>query len=124
MMGKRLKDRDPQFVSHQSFYREYARKHDVIFVENVTEYSETLVQQCLGQEFEIRSIRICPRNLGLGVARARVYMVAFRSSKIVWSSPYSLEDFADAVASRVFLDAYNYFWQRAPKSILSKAEDP
>ena len=96
---------------------------DVLFIENVTEYPRSVVESHLGPEFEVQDVQIDPRNLGLGVGRARSFFVAYRKDKVMWNAEYSLTSFLECISSKAVLSAKNYFWQSHPKDQLSDAED-
>ena len=75
-------------------------------------------------DWELRSICVDPRNFGLGIARARVYMLAWRKSKLAWTGPFdTLDEFLQCVAAKHVLTARNYFWQNLPKAQLTPAAD-
>ena len=123
MMGSRLQEDDPRFATHKAYYTEYGGTSDLMLIENVTEYPVSLVKQHLGADWEVFSICVDPRNVGLGVSRARVYIVAFRKSKLAWTAPYTLSEFLDCVASKHIIAARDYFWQDLPKAELTPAAD-
>ena len=122
-MGTQLKESHPQFESHESYYKKYSKVSDVMVVENVVEYGAEIAKKRLGENWEVRSIHFDPRNLGMGVARARLYMLCWNKLKVVWDAPYDLAEFLDALASQRVLTAIHYFWQKRPCSALSDADD-
>lgn len=123
-MGLKTKEAHPQFASHESYYEQYKKVSDIMIVENVVEYGSAITKERLGPEREVQSLCVDPRNFGLGVARARIYMLCWNTKRVRWDSPLTLAELLDAVASRRVLTAKNYFWQRRPCSLLSDAEDP
>ena len=122
-MGKELHEKDVEFKTHEAFYEQYPVVTDVLFIENVTEYPRSVVESHLGPEFEVQDVQIDPRNLGLGVGRARSFFVAYRKDKVMWNAEYSLTSFLECISSKAVLSAKNYFWQSHPKDQLSDAED-
>ena len=124
MMGDRKKEADPRFQTHEAYYSQFRVASDLLLIENVTEYPPSVAQQHLGADWELRSICVDPRNFGLGIARARVYMLAWRKSKLAWTGPYdTLDEFLQCVAAKHVLTARNYFWQNLPKAQLTPAAD-
>jgi len=125
-MGKGLHEKDLEFNTHESFYEQYPVIADVLFIENVTEYPRSVVESHLGPGFEVQEVQdvqVDPRNVGLGVGRARSFFVAYKKEKIMWNAEYSLTSFLECISSKSVLSARNYFWQSHPKDQLSDAED-
>ena len=122
-MGKGLRELDLGFDTHEAFYKNYASIADVLFIENVTEYPRHVIQSRLGKGWSIEDVQVDPRNLGLGMGRARSFFVAYRNDKIEWNADYSLESFLECLSSKSALTARNYFWQKLPEDHLSSAED-
>ena len=123
MMGKRLQTADPAYQTHKAHYSWASSCHDILIVENVCEYDQELVQKELGRGWRIAAAKVDPRILGLGAARARVYMLAWRASKFTWSGEINVQDFFDTLTSKVMLDASSYFWKTSPPTKLSAAEE-
>jgi hypothetical protein len=122
-MGKKLGTSDPVFATHESFYEATSVDCDVCIVENVTEYSPDHARKGLGPGWEIQFEKLDPRILGLPAARARIYMICYRTSKVTWRRDVSLELVLGILASRVISDASMYFWLKLPPSTLSPAHD-
>ena len=122
-MGKELHEKDEEFNTHKAFYEQYPVIADVIFIENVTEYPRSTVESHLGPDFDVQDVQVDPRNVGLGVGRARSFFVAYKKDKIKWNAEYSLTSFLECISSKSVLKAKNYFWQSHPKDQLSDAED-
>lgn len=122
-MGLGLKEMDVGFKTHEAFYKQYAKVCDVLTIENVTEYPRDVVQKHLGPNWSIQDVQVDPRNVGLGMGRARSFFIAYRNDKIQWNATYSLESFLECPASKSALSAGNYFWQNHPEDKLSQAED-
>lgn len=87
-MGKRRRSEDPVYETHTAHYKNIARDQDINVIENVTEYCDHLdeIQDQMGHDFEIQYVKLDPRVFGLGVARARVFMVGIRKSKLQWKT--------------------------------------
>lgn len=124
MMGSRKKEESPGFRTHQAYYKEVAPSNDIVVIENVVEYPESIVKRELGPAWEVRSWRIDPRIFGLGTARARVYMIAIRINKLAWIGGFNVQDFFEAISAQVALSASDYFWMDLPPSQLSPSEEP
>lgn len=122
-MGKRRGAQDPIYLTHKRFYSDVASDQDLILVENVTEYSEKHVQDELGSAFALTSVKIDPRIFGMGVARARIYIIAIRKSKLQWRKGFSIKDFLDSLTSRMILSASSYFWKKLPSQRLSESDE-
>lgn len=121
-MGTRKGQDDPRFAGHESYYDKYKAICDIFIVENVVEYGDVITKDRLGEEWEVESLKLDPRNLGLGVARARIYLLRWKKTKVTWDAPFTLRDFLDTLASKPVLSAKNYFWQKIPPTVLSEAE--
>jgi len=122
LMGKRLLEDDPRVKTHDSYYSQYKKVCNVFFVENVCEYPPEKVEAALGKEWTVLAVKLDPRNLGLGISRARIYMVCFKKSCVRWNAPFSLEEFIECLASRPILTARNLFWQRVPQHVPTVAQ--
>ena len=123
MMGNKLGTSDPVFATHEAFYKEASEDCDVCIVENVPEYSPDHARKGLGPAWEIQFEKLDPRILGLPAARARIYMICYRTSKVTWRKDVSLELVLGILTSRVISDASMYFWMKLPPSTLSAAQD-
>lgn len=129
MMGRRAKEMGPSAVVHAAFYK-HMRESDtsLLIVENVPEYEERIVRNSLvvsgmASKWELLSVRLDPRILGLGCARARVFIVAYRSDRLRWVAPWTLQDFVGCLSSKVHMTAKDYFWMDLPKAKLSASND-
>ena len=122
-MGLGLKEMDAGFNTHEAFYKQYAKVCDVLTIENVTEYPRKVVEEHLGPNWSIQHVQVDPRNVGLGMGRARSFFVAYRNDRIQWNAKYSLESFLECLSSKSALSAGSYFWQNHPEDKLSKPED-
>lgn len=122
-MGTQLKEAHPEFESHESYYKKYMTASDVMIIENVVEYGVEIAKKRLGGHWKVISLCFDPRNLGLGVARARQYMLCWNTLKVEWDAPYDLAGFLDALSSQRVLTAIHYFWQKRPSPALTDADD-
>lgn len=122
MMGRRKKTADPSFATHVSFFENIAVDQDCNIIENVTEYDEQIVKDAL-PAFSVTAVKVDPRVFGLGVARARIYIIAIRRSKLRWKPGFCLEDFMDSVTAQVTLQSTDYFWKKLPPQNLSRSDD-
>ena len=125
MMGNRLKRGDPSIQTHDAYYENVASEQDVNIVENVPEYEKEMetVKATLGPGWDVSAVKLDPRVFGLGVARARIYIVAIRTSKLQWKPQFSMQEFIDAMTSQVSLVATDYWWKKLPRQILSPADE-
>ena len=124
-MGMRRGTDDPQYATHEAYFKQYAETHDMLVLENVTEYKKELVESNLHPKgaWGIESVCIDPRHFGLGVGRARGYFICWRKTALVWDAPFDLASFLTCLMARPGLKAQDYFWQDLPKTKLSAAED-
>lgn len=128
MMGRREREQGAAFQTHRAYFENTAPKQDVLIIENVPEYSESLVmthlQKYCGDVFALHSIRLDPRMLGMGAARARVFMVCYNKKVLRWiDERFTLTDLVKCLASKQLLTAEHYFWAKIPPKILTKSED-
>ena len=94
-----------------------------MIIENVPEYKEHIIAQELGSEWKIVTAVLDPRALGVPASRARIYAIAWRSSKVQWRPEVHLETVIEALTSRLVADASIFYWMDAPKSTLTPAQD-
>ena len=73
----------PQFQTHEDYYEQAPFMAAVLVLECVPEYQESLVQKKLGPEWDTKGCTIDPRIFGLPVARARIYLIAWKNKKVV-----------------------------------------
>ena len=126
LMGKRLGTEDVQYKTHVKYFEEYPDNHDLLCLENVTEYKQELVESNLKQhgDWKVASVKLDPRHFGLGVGRARIYLLCWRQNKLKWDAPFTLSSFVTSLMARPHLLAEDYFWRKLPRGILTSAEDP
>ena len=122
-MGKRLQTNAVQFETHEALYEDVSPEVDIQVVENVPEYSEDVVRSRLPADFDMKYMKIDPRILGLPAARARIYYLAWRKSKLQWAKWFSLPEFMDSITSQVKLSASDYWWMDLPRRDLTCSED-
>ena len=80
----------PVFATHESYYREMGKIHDVLLVENVPEYDTDIPQQQLDKYHDDAekemwgslSEVVDPRIFGIPAARARLFYLAFRKDRV------------------------------------------
>lgn len=116
-MGKREREQSLQFkLLHQAYYDRVAPTQDILLIENVPEYSEALVLQCLNKgragTWQLESVRLDPRLFGLGCARARVFMIVFKKRLFAWTKKFTLQQFVETFLSTPGLCAESYFWSK------------
>ena len=124
LMGRRRKEQDISFRTHEKYYQEYGKSNSVLIVENVTEYSEEIVAARLGPSWRIQATRLDPRIFGMGVSRPRLYMICYDSDHVRWDADFTLNEFVTALAAKPVLTARDYFWEKVPKTRLTNAEEP
>ena len=122
-MGRRLQTADPSFQTHGAYYQNVATTQDLDIIENVPEYNSGIVKKALGPAFSVTCVKLDPRILGLGVARARVYYIAIRTSKLQWKPGFSIDQFMDALTSKVTLGSMDYWWKKLPPQLLSDSDE-
>lgn len=123
LMGRRRKEQDISFRTHEKYYQEYGKSNSVLIVENVTEYSEEIVAARLGPSWRIQATRLDPRIFGMGVSRPRLYMICYDSDHVRWDADFTLNEFVTALAAKPVLTARDYFWEKVPKKRLTNAEE-
>ena len=123
-MGGRLCDQHPCIKTHKKHYKEAKKRNRILIIENVTEYSVDLVMEELGPQWACVHTRLDPRVFGLPVARARLYIIAYRCDLVQWTGPLDLDGFMALFAGQCMMSARNLFWMNLPKTVLSNAEAP
>ena len=122
MMGNREKEHGVQHQTHVAYYRHVRESGtSVAVIENVPEYEEKVVKNELGKGWDLTSVRLDPRCFGLGCARARVFMLCWRTDKVRWVSPFTLQSFVGVLLSRAVMKAGDYFFLDLPKVKLSSS---
>ena len=61
-MGKGRRTSDPVFRTHSAYYGAMERMADCLLIENVPEYNQSVVEERLGSEWEVRRFR--PESAG------------------------------------------------------------
>ena len=124
-MGKKLQEMDISYLSHQSHYNMVRKEDfDVQILENVPEYSESVVKQHLKPEtWGLVSAVLDPRLFGQKTSRPRRYFICWRRDRVEWISPYSMEDIINALRTCPVLDPLSYFWMKLPLIILSESQE-
>lgn len=80
-MGRQTGTGDPRFQTHSCYYKSMKDISDIMIIENVPEYSPTIPQQLL-VGWDMESLVVDPRILGVPASRARLYVLAFRKDKV------------------------------------------
>lgn len=124
MMGKKRRENDPCIATHEKHYMEYKKYNQMLIIENVSEYSVDLVKASLGAKWSMQVTRLDPRLFGLPVARARLYIIAYRHDRLRWASDLTLDDFVKICSSQCVLSARNLFWMTLSEQEISDAEAP
>ena len=85
----------------------------------------SLVEKQLGRGWQVMAAKCDPRCFGMGCARARIYMWAWRKDKVTWRPECDLMSLLSILTSKSVLGAKDYFWDTtAGPSNLSLAEEP
>ena len=122
MMGNREKENGIQHQTHVAYYKHVRESEtSVAVIENVPEYEEKIVKKELGKGWDLTSVRLDPRCFGLACARARVFILCWRTDKVKWVSPFTLKSFVGVLLSRVAMNAGDYFFMDVPKVKLSES---
>ena len=127
MMGLRRKEFGPSAAVHEAHYKNQSASDNwILVIENVPEYEERVVRTSLkpANLWSITHVKLDPRLLGLGTARARVFYVCWRKDKLQWNAPFgSLMSFVECLRARVTLSAMDYLYMQLPKSVLTPSQD-
>ena len=119
-MGKRHMELGSSHCTHTSYYKAMKKSDNtVLVIENVAEYKESIVQKELGGDWEIQSVQIDPRLLGLPCCRTRVFMLCWKRDVVRWVAPYTFHSFIACLTSQISMSAVDYFFKSLPKTILS-----
>ena len=121
-MGNRGLEKDPCMKTHKKHYKEFKKFSKLLIIENVSEYSVPLVEEELGELWTLKVTRLDPRLFGLPVARARLYIIAFRNDELQWVSDLTLDDFVAMLSSECVMSARNLFWMTTQEKELTTAE--
>ena len=121
-MGKNLKEQDPRFQTHTAYYNSMSQLCDALLIENVPGYDPEVARRHLGAAWNTQHCVLDPRVFGVPCARTRIYILAWRKSKLEWRNEIKIEDVVDAVARKVVATAGACFWQRLPESTLTEAQ--
>ena len=123
-MGKRLKEGDKTFLTHKAFFDNFPDHHDVLIVENVSEYDPEIVARHLGDSWNIHPVVVDPRCFGVAASRTRVYVLCWRKSAVQWTlDGVSLEDILDCFTAKPIGRALDWWWMDLPKSKLTEAQE-
>ena len=122
-MGRRLQTADPLYQTHEAYYKNVAVDQDVNIIENVPEYHVQLVRNSL-HGFHVTDFKLDPRIFGMGTARARVYLVCIRSTKLKWKKGWCWQTFLDALTANKVLVSGDYWWRTLPSQTLSQSDVP
>ena len=122
LMGNRGLEKDPCMKTHKKHYKEFKKFSKLLIIENVSEYSVPLVEEELGELWTLKVTRLDPRLFGLPVARARLYIIAFRNDELQWVSDLTLDDFVAMLSSECVMSARNLFWMTTQEKELTTAE--
>ena len=122
-MGRRLQTADPLYQIHEAYYKNVAVDQDVNIIENVPEYHVQLVRNSL-HGFHVTDFKLDPRIFGMGTARARVYLVCIRSTKLKWKKGWCWQTFLDALTANKVLVSGDYWWRTLPSQTLSQSDVP
>lgn len=120
--GTRRGTNHPVFKLHQRYFQKMCACNNALLIENVPEYSPAVVRSELPATWDLKSCVIDPRMFGLPAARARIYLIAWDTTKVFWRSEIQIEDIIEALTARVIKDASIFFWKSCPKSDLTVAQ--
>jgi hypothetical protein len=125
-MGKMMGVFDVRYSTHQQFYRmcdDHA--YDVLLIENVPEYSVQHVKKRFPcPAYGVAWEKVDPRCFGDGAARARVYILVWKTAKLKWDTALPLREVLLALSARPCMTASSYFWKDLPPSTLSASAEP
>ena len=124
-MGKRLKTKVTVCKAHTRFLQIVHNKYDLLVVENVVEYEEKRLVRGLnaalirsgqrrGSVWQAQAVNLDPHLFGFNVARARTYIILWRSDRLRWST--HVPDFAaiiEPVRAELSskLSVHDYWWK-------------
>lgn len=123
LIGKREGTKGIAYKTHQSYFKEIPKTSNVLLLENVAEYPESIVQHELGPAWSLQSCRIDPRCFGAPASRTRVYMIVYKHDEVTWRSDVTLNSVLSALTSRLVATCSMYFWQRLPATVLTDSEE-
>ena len=121
-MGKQLRESDPCFKTHQSYYKQVKSLVDVMLIENVPEYKPSVIQKELGPEWQIQSAVVDPRVFGVAASRSRLYAICWKTETVTWRDDVKMEEVIDLLTSSVVADAGSFYWKHLLKSQLTDAQ--
>jgi len=120
MMGLGLREKDPKFRVHRTFYEKLSQSADVALIENVPEYDlKKKVEEHLG--WPSVECRVDPQNFGFACARPRVYGLTWNPKKVVWNSDLSLMDILTSLMAKPQMVSEDYWFLTKQPSPLSPA---
>ena len=122
-MGPGEKQNHESYKTHQAYFENIRSGFDVALIENVPQYSETIVKTELGDEWDTTSLVIDPRIFGVPCARTRLYVIAWRKGKVSWRGGVDVLDILDTLAARVTTSAKSCFWMDLPSSSLTPSQE-
>jgi hypothetical protein len=123
-MGKRKRQKDAVFKTHKKFFVSMSSSFDCLIFENVTEYPCSLLKKLLPKHWSVQTSTMDARSLGFGAARARLYAVAWDSTKLSWEeSVPDMRTLLEMLVRAPSLRAADYFWRRLPSASLTSAQE-
>ena len=108
----------PAFVTHESYYEQMGKIHDVLLVENVPEYDTDIPQKLLDQLHDdggergmwgCMSAVVDPRIFGIPAARARLFYLAFRKDRVKLRTDVCLDCVGKRIIFKHFICSFNQF---------------
>lgn len=125
LMGRQMKERGPSYQCHKSYFENMKKsKNSIVIIENVCEYSEGLIRRELGAHWDLVSVRMDPRNLGLPCCRSRLFVICWKPKEVRWASPFRLECFVSYLLAQVAMTASDYFYKDLPRAKLTPSAVP
>lgn len=123
-MGKLLGQDDPVFQVHEKYYAEVRHHADLAVLENVPEYNmQDMVASHLGRSWPCHTLKVDPRNFGLGCARARSYAITFNEKRLKWDDSCPLSWTLHNLRARPAMQACDFFYLTKPRASLSSSDD-
>ena len=121
-MGKQLRESDPCFKTHQSYYEQVKPLVDVMLIENVPEYKPCVIQKELGPEWQMESAVVDPRVFGVAASRSRLYAICWKTETVTWRADVKMKEVIDLLTSSVVAEAGTFYWKDLPKSKLTESQ--
>ena len=127
-MGNKGKASHPVVKTHKRYFKKQKTcdLSDALLWENVTEWELKMLKRSLGKGWKFIAVKLDPQLFGFPCARARLYVLAWKTSKLKWHMdvPALVELIRGlCVQCHVGFSCSSYWWQTGVARVpLSKFE--